>query len=121
MATILVIEDDPEIRQSLYEILVLENWQVIEAADGLAGAKLALQDQPDLILCDLNMPLLDGYGVLQALHDDAATARIPLLFMTASSDLAAFKRQIGVATDRILFKPFRIPAMLDTIRQWLPS
>ena len=76
MKRILVIEDEPEMRRNLSTILKLEKFDVLTAEDGRAGLDLALQSRPDLILCDVMMPELDGYGVLQGLRAESATVRV---------------------------------------------
>ena len=121
MSTILVIDDNAGIRQSLSELLGLENWQVLEAPNGVAGAKMALERQPDLILCDVNLPLLDGFGVLELLHGDEKTARIPFLLMTAAPELRGYGATRNITADRIIAKPFDITTMLDAIKRCLPQ
>ena len=77
MKRILVIEDEPEMRRNIITLLRYYNYQPVAAANGREGVEAARRDRPDLILCDVMMPELDGYGVLQALQAEAALARIP--------------------------------------------
>lgn len=83
---ILVIEDEFFIRENLLELLEIEGFDAVGAENGLVGVRLAKEYQPDLILCDVMMPELDGFGVLKALREDSATATIPFLFLSASGD-----------------------------------
>ena len=86
MTKILFIEDEPAMRANIAEVLELEGYQPLTASNGREGAALAQRELPDLILCDVMMPELDGHGVLEALRDDPQTARIPFVFLTAKGD-----------------------------------
>jgi len=86
MSTILVIEDQAQMRKNLVTILQMENYRVVSAENGRRGVELARSERPDLVLCDLMMPELDGFGVVQALRADSATATLPLVFLTAKAD-----------------------------------
>lgn len=94
MKKILLIEDDESLRENLIEVLELEGFEVLSAADGCLGIQLTKEHFPDLILCDLLMPELNGYEVLNGLSQDPATAKIPLLFLTASA--AKVERETGM-------------------------
>ncbi|HUH32952.1 MAG TPA: response regulator, partial [Daejeonella sp.] len=83
--SILVIEDNDDIRESTAEILELANYSVITADNGKKGVDLALKHFPDIILCDIMMPELDGYGVLYLLNKNPKTAAIPFIFLTAKA------------------------------------
>src|SRR5688572_12672270 len=83
---ILVIEDDPEMRRNVRTILRLEGFDAVAAENGRRGVELARQQRPDLILCDVMMPELDGYGVLREVHNDPATMNIPFIFLTAKGE-----------------------------------
>ncbi|HTG43293.1 MAG TPA: response regulator, partial [Verrucomicrobiae bacterium] len=80
---ILVIEDEPEMRRNLATILRLEKFDVSQAENGRVGLELAKKERPDVILCDVMMPELDGHQVLQALREDTSTANVPFIFLTA--------------------------------------
>ena len=99
MAKILVVEDEAPIRANLKRLLGLEGYQVIAADNGRIGVELAGRELPDLILCDLIMPELDGYGVLSALRADPATAAIPLVIDAYDIDtrhgLEQFRREMS--------------------------
>lgn len=84
--TILIIEDDEMLRDNFCDLLEMEEFNVIGAEDGLVGLKLAKDIHPDLILCDINMPNLNGYGVLQKIRSEATTANTPFIFLTCESD-----------------------------------
>ena len=84
MKKILIIEDNLEVRENTEEILSLANYEVVTAANGKIGVDLAQREKPDLIICDIMMPELDGYGVLHILGKKEETARIPLIFLTAN-------------------------------------
>lgn len=86
MKKILVIEDNLEVRENLQEILELSGYQVDVAEDGTVGVELALSEHPDLILCDVMMPRLDGFGVLNILSKRPETADIPFVFLTAKTE-----------------------------------
>src|ERR1051325_8116288 len=105
MKTILVIEDQPQMRFNLQTILEMEGFQVLVAEQGRAGLALAFDELPDLILCDIMMPELDGYGVLQALRAQRATAAIPFIFLTAKGERADFRAGMNLGADDYLIKP----------------
>ena len=121
MATILVIEDEPAIRANLERFLRLEGFAVVTAADGNAGVAAAREHLPNLILCDLVMPGLDGYSVMESLAAEPSTRGIPLIVVSASAD--ENERAISVARgarDHIT-KPFELRNVLTTIRRHLPA
>lgn len=88
MNKILVIEDETNVRQNLLELLRCENFDVIAAENGYIGVQLANEEIPDLIICDVMMPELDGHGVLKILRQQLTTATIPFIFLTAKCDQA---------------------------------
>jgi CRP-like cAMP-binding protein len=107
MATsILIIEDNNDIRESTSEILQLAGYQVAQAANGKAGVEMALQNRPDLILCDIMMPELDGYGVLHMLNKYPDTAAIPFIFLTAKAEHIDIRKGMEMGADDYLTKPF---------------
>ena len=111
MPTILVIEDDIAIQEAIVDILELQGFQVLSAPDGVAGVAQAREHRPDLILCDIMMPFLDGYGVLSRLRQYPQTATIPFIFLTARTTQADFRQGMQLGADDYLAKPFR-PAEL---------
>jgi len=113
---ILVIEDEPEMRRNLVSILRLEKFQPIAAENGRAGIEAAKRDKPALILCDVMMPELDGYGVLAALRADAATAATPFIFLTAKGEKPDIRAGMNLGADDYLTKPVAKADLLAAIR-----
>jgi DNA-binding NarL/FixJ family response regulator len=105
MKKILVIEDEPEMRRNIATLLRYHEYTPIEAENGRKGVELARREKPDLILCDVMMPVLDGYGVLQALQQDAGLALIPFVFLTARGDKVDFRSGMNLGADDYLTKP----------------
>ncbi|MGL5131204.1 MAG: diguanylate cyclase domain-containing protein, partial [Planktothrix sp.] len=115
MAKILVIEDEDLIRDNIIELLETENFEVFNAENGKIGLQLAIQHQPDLILCDVAMPEIDGYGVLIALQKNPITATIPFIFLTANSDFSDLRKGMQLGADDYLTKPFTPTELLKAI------
>lgn len=115
MKKILVIEDNLEVRENITEILELSNYEVITAEDGKAGVEIALQQPPDLILCDIMMPGLDGYGVLHLLNKHIETYGIPFIFLTAKSEKSDLRRGMEMGADDYITKPFDVIELLNAI------
>ena len=106
MRKILVIEDNDEVRENIAEILELSNYNVITAANGKAGTEIALKEIPDLIICDIMMPALDGYGVLHLLNQHTETFGIPFIFLTAKSEKSDLRKGMELGADDYITKPF---------------
>lgn len=119
MATILVIEDEQAILGNLLEILDLEGFQAIGARQGIEGIQKAQAHRPDLILCDIKMPCLDGYGVLEALRQDPDTAAIPVIFLSARGDRSDIRRGMNLGADDYLTKPCTIADLLEAVHSRL--
>lgn len=115
MEKILVIEDEEFVRENLVELLDAEGFEVISAENGRDGIDLAKAMIPDLILCDVMMPKLDGYTVLMALRQDSATAAVPFIFLTAKATKADFRQCMELGADDYLTKPFRRAELLGAI------
>jgi diguanylate cyclase (GGDEF)-like protein len=115
MKRILVIEDEDQVRSVIVAFLRTGEYEVLEAPDGLAGIELAKKHLPDLVLCDVNMPKLDGYGVITALHNDRSTAAIPFIFLTGKADRQDLRQGMNLGADDYLTKPFRRTELLDAI------
>ena len=105
MKKILVIEDEPEMRRNLTTVLRLEKFHPLAAENGRIGVELAKKEKPDLILCDVMMPELDGYGVIAALHADAGTVTIPFIFLTAKGEKPDVRAGMNLGADDYLTKP----------------
>lgn len=106
MKKILVIEDNLEVRENLEEILELYGYDVETAENGKIGVHKALEKQPDLILCDVMMPELDGFGVLNILSRKDKTNGIPFVFLTAKSEKEDWRRGMNLGADDYITKPF---------------
>lgn len=115
MHKILVIEDERVIKMNLLKLLSAEGFQTISADDGISGLKLAQAELPDLIICDILMPNLDGYGVLKALQQDPVTATIPFIFLTAKAERSDWRQAMTLGADDYLTKPFTRAELLDAI------
>ncbi|MGV3503875.1 MAG: response regulator [Adhaeribacter sp.] len=119
MKKILLIEDNQEIRENIAEILSLANYQIREAPHGKLGVELAKSEKPDLIICDIMMPQLDGYGVLHLLSKNPDTAGIPFIFLTAKSEKEDFRKGMNLGADDYLIKPFDDLELLDAVEMRL--
>ncbi len=116
MAKIVVIEDEESILTNILETLALEGYEVQGAANGRTGVDLVRQFRPDLVLCDIMMPGLDGYGVLMEVRSDPATTTTPFIFLTAKTDRASMRRGMVLGADDYIPKPFSAPELLEAIR-----
>jgi len=112
---ILVIEDEPEMRRNLLTILKLEKFQPLGAENGRVGLEMVRRDKPDLILCDVMMPELDGHGVLEALRKYEETASIPFIFLTAKGEKADLRSGMNLGADDYLTKPVAKADLLRAI------
>jgi DNA-binding NarL/FixJ family response regulator len=119
MKKILVIEDEPEMRRNLATILRLENFQPLTAENGRLGLESVRTNKPDLILCDVMMPELDGYGVIAALRADAETVSIPFIFLTAKGEKPDIRAGMNLGADDYLTKPVGKADLLAAIRSRL--
>jgi DNA-binding response OmpR family regulator len=106
MKRILVIEDNNDVRENIAEILELSNYKVFTAANGKIGVEMALTENPDLIICDIMMPVLDGYGVLHLLNKHIETFGIPFIFLTAKTEKADVRKGMELGADDYITKPF---------------
>lgn len=119
MKKILVIEDEPEMRRNLATILRLENFHPLTAENGRIGLESARQHKPDVILCDVMMPELDGYGVIAGLRADRETAAIPFIFLTAKGEKPDIRAGMNLGADDYLTKPVGKTDLLAAIRSRL--
>ncbi|MBL0342779.1 MAG: response regulator [Bacteroidetes bacterium] len=115
MKTILLIEDNFEMRENTTEILELAGYKVTAAENGKIGVDVALKLVPDLIICDVMMPELDGYGVLHILSKNSKTAGIPFVFLTAKAEKEDFRKGMNLGADDYITKPFNDVELLDAI------
>lgn len=119
MAKVLVIEDEEILRESILNILKTKGFNAIGASDGRSGLQLAKEFLPDLILCDVRMPELDGYEVLRALRQDSSTATIPFLFLTGSNIQNVVREGQLLGANGYLTKPFTTAQLLEAIDRGL--
>jgi DNA-binding NarL/FixJ family response regulator len=105
MKRILIIEDEPEMRRNITTLLRYYDYDPIAAKTGREGVEAARREKPDLILCDVMMPEMDGYGVIQALQTDASLARIPFIFLTAKGEKEDLRSGMNLGADDYLTKP----------------
>ena len=115
MSKILVIEDNLDIRENIQEILELAGFDTVGAENGKEGVQLAVSELPDLILCDIMMPELDGYGVLHILSKNDDTLGIPFIFLTAKAEKSDVRRGMNLGADDYITKPFDESDLLTTI------
>lgn len=113
---ILIIEDNADMRDNIAEILELADYEVVTAANGKEGIKLTKSEKPDLIICDIMMPELDGYGVLSILSKDSDTADIPFIFLTAKAEKQDMRKGMEMGADDYLTKPFTDADLLNAIK-----
>lgn len=112
---ILVIEDEPRMRANLLTILRMEGFSVLEAADGATGLEIAQKQRPDLVLCDISMPVMDGHAVLAALRAETRTVAIPFVFLTARGALTDLRTGMNLGADDYLVKPVDVDQLLATV------
>lgn len=115
MTCILAIEDELQIRLNLQQILELGGYQALVAQDGQEGLEIARQHHPDLIISDIMMPRLDGYGVLEALRQDPSLVNIPVILLTAKADRHDQRKGMELGADDYLTKPFTPPELLAAV------
>ena len=115
MIKILVIEDDASVLDNLEDILTLENFQVLTAKNGREGVDVALSQLPDLIVCDVMMPEMDGYAVVKCLRDEPATKTIPFIFLTAKVERLDYREGMESGADDYVTKPFRPQELINAI------
>lgn len=112
MKQILVIEDDLFIRENIYEALELSGYDVITASNGKEGLDLAFEHIPDLIVCDIMMPLADGFEVKESLSLNPATKNIPFIFLSAKTEI----KELNTGADDYITKPFEIKDLLTSVK-----
>ncbi len=119
MPKILVIEDEAALREGILGTLEVEGYELLEAGDGHTGIELARQHRPDLIVCDIMMPALDGFNVLLAIRSTPQTAMIPFVFLTSRADRASVRKGMEFGADDYLTKPFTSDELLGAVRTQL--
>ncbi|MDO6429472.1 response regulator [Flavitalea sp. BT771] len=115
MRRLLVIDDHDDIRENIAEILSLAGYETFTAENGKRGVEAAIREKPDLVICDIMMPELDGYGVLHLLRKNAATENIPFIFLTAKTERGDFRKGMEMGADDYITKPFDDIELLNAI------
>lgn len=115
MKKILLIEDNADIRNNTAEILELSNYEVVVAENGKIGVAKAIENKPDLIICDIMMPELDGYGVLHAIQKNDSIKNTPFIFLTAKSERSDFRKGMELGADDYITKPFDGTGLLNAV------
>ncbi len=115
MRTILIIDDHKDIRENIAEILSLDGYKTLQGEDGRKGVELAIANKPDLIICDIMMPELDGYGVLHLLKKNVDTQDIPFVFLTAKAERSDLRKGMDMGADDYITKPFDDFELLNAI------
>jgi DNA-binding response OmpR family regulator len=119
MKTILIIEDDTALRENTAELLELENYKVISAPNGKLGIDAARNHLPDIIVCDIMMPEVDGYGVLEAVSLNPVTSHIPFIFLSAKTEHKEIRKGMDMGADDYLTKPFEEEELISAIESRL--
>jgi CRP/FNR family cyclic AMP-dependent transcriptional regulator len=119
MTKILLVEDNNEIRENTCEILELAEYQVATAANGREGYEMALKENPDLIICDIMMPVLDGYGLLHLVNKNQQLKSTPFIFLTAKTERGDFRKGMEMGADDYITKPFTDIELLNAIESRL--
>ena len=115
MKKILIIEDNFELRDGIRDYLEAEDYEIIDAADGLEGLRKAKEYLPDLIVCDITMPKLDGYKVLSSLKQNSSTSLIPFIFLTSKTERTDLREGMELGADDYLTKPFTRDELLRAL------
>ncbi|WP_295128873.1 response regulator [uncultured Chitinophaga sp.] len=119
MKTLLLIEDNAEIRENTEEILELAGYKVLTAPDGKKGVELAIKNHPDLVICDIMMPVLDGYGVLHMMQRNDELKGTPFIFLSAKSERGDFRKGMDLGADDYITKPFSGTDLLNAVESRL--
>jgi DNA-binding response OmpR family regulator len=119
MKKVLLIEDDAIIRENTAELLELSNFNVITAPNGKIGVELAKRDTPDIVVCDIMMPELDGYGVIEALSKNNDTKYIPFIFLSAKTERTDVRKGMDLGADDYITKPFTEEELISAIESRL--
>lgn len=119
MKKVLLIEDDLTLRETTAELLELENYKVLKASDGIEGIMIAKKELPDIIVCDIMMPKLDGYGVLENLSQTEQTKYIPFIFLSAKTERKDVRKGMNLGADDYITKPFEEEELLTALESRL--
>ena len=116
MTRILVVEDEATLRLNVLQVLKFEGYEASGAENGKIGLKLAREQLPDLIICDIAMPVLDGFGLVAELRQDPAICAIPIILLTAKAEAPAVQKGIALGANAYITKPFSLPDLLEQVR-----
>ena len=116
MISILVIDDNADIRDNTAEMLELAGYNVLTAENGERGVDLALKEKPDMIICDIRLPELDGYDVLLLLRQHPVAKKIPFIFLTAKTERSDFRKGMDLGADDYITKPFDEDELLSAVQ-----
>ncbi|MDN3668094.1 response regulator [Echinicola jeungdonensis] len=119
--TILVIEDNAEMCENISDILRLKNYQIITAQEGLKGLEMVNEKNPDLVICDVKMPKLDGFGVLKKMKSQSSTSSIPFIFLTAKAQKVDLVKGMEMGANEYIVKPFDGKALLEVVESCLET
>jgi DNA-binding response OmpR family regulator len=115
MKKILVIEDTPAMRDLIVDTLTMENYECVAAEDGLSGVEAARQHHPDLVICDIHMPRMDGYGVLESIRSESAMSTMPFIFLSGAAERGNVRKGMELGADDYLTKPFTIQELIASV------
>ena len=121
MKKVLVIDDEAPLRANIARLLKAEGYAVLEADNGAAGVDIACSEIPDLIICDITMPELDGFGTLFSLRENVTTAQVPFIFLTASTKTYDRKWGLELGANDFLTKPFALADLLAAVKKRLDA
>ena len=119
MKKVLVIEDNQDVRENIADIIELENYKVITAENGKIGVEKAFQNVPDIIICDIMMPELDGYDVFKHLSVNPKMASVPFVFLTAKAEKEDMRKGMNLGADDYLTKPFSTRDILKRVQEMM--
>jgi two-component system sensor histidine kinase/response regulator len=115
MKKILVIEDTPAMRDLIIDTLALKDFECVSAEDGLSGIEAARTHQPDLVICDIHMPRMDGYGVLESIRSEPAMSTMPFIFLSGAAERNNIRKGMELGADDYLTKPFTIQELIASV------
>ena len=121
MKTILILEDNLLVRDNIAEMLIINGFEVIEANNGQEGLDALKEKLPDLILCDIMMPVINGHEFLLKIKKNILTAKIPFIFISAISEKKEIKYSLDLGADDYITKPFDQEELIEKIKLWLPK